>query len=281
MAKSAAVLNEAFVEALGMRHQLLTLTKAMSNKPHETLLEPMFHIYTKEIEETVYLERQYLYDHQISIKPSYAAGEKILAWTYRSVRHRNNDPSTDPVMVLFASDLFLMNDHREFLRFRTFLKSKRILDAQSRDFLGKNHEKFGQLAESPDGLNAILDCLSNLSDWPDPENGFKKRNGSEHTLEGVAKDYSQAIVAVRKAKMLPDALLKRKPLERMNIFRIMSFAEDPEDGPKGLMLFLRDVGAATQDQDVMRATSKIASGGELSKGLESVRRYLVSTKLPA
>lgn len=264
-----------------MRHQLLTLTKAMSNKPHETLLEPMFHIYTKEIEDTIYLERQYLYDHQISIKPSYAAGEKILAWTYRSIRYRNNDTNQEPVMVLFASDLFLMNDPREFLRFRTFLKSKRILDAQSRDFLGKNHEKFPQLCESPDGLSAILDCLSNLSDWPDPENGFKKRNGTEHTLEGVAKDFSEAIVAVRRAKMLPDALLKRKPIERLNIFRVMSFAEDPEEGPKGLMIFLRDLGAATKDQAVMRATSRIGSGGELSKGLESVRRYLVSGKIPA
>ena len=60
----------------------------------------------------------------------------------------------------------------------------------------------------------------------------------------------------------------------------MSFAEDPEEGPKGLMLFLRDIGSATNDKDVIRATAKIVSGGELSKGLDAVRRYLVSNKVP-
>ncbi len=281
MAKGALVLSEAFIEAVGLRHQLVTLKKAMLNKPHETLLEPMFHIHTEECEETIYLDKQYLYDHQISLKPSYAGGEKVLLWTYRSVRYRNNDTSQEPVMVLFASDLFLMRDPREFLRFRSFLKSKRILDAQARDYLGKNHESFPQLCQSEEGIAVILNCLANITDWPDPENGFKKRVGGEYTQEGVAKDYSAAIVAVRNCKLLPSELLKRKPEERLNIFRLLSFAEDPEQGPQGLMVFLRDIGAATENKEVIRSTASIASGVELSKGLDAVRRYLISNKTPS
>ncbi|NRA40168.1 MAG: hypothetical protein HRU15_18630 [Planctomycetes bacterium] len=281
MARSAAVLNEAFIDALSLRGQLLTLTKAMSNKPHEILLEPMFHIHTKEFEdEIVYLERQYLYDHQISLKSTYGSGEKILAWTYRSGRCRNNDDNNPEIQVLFASDLFLLKDPREFIRFRTFLKSKRILDAQSRDFLGKRHQNFSQMAESQEGMKAIMQCLGNIEDWPDPEYGFKKRSGVEHTLEGVSKDFSEAMVSVRKSALMAEQLLLLAPHQRMTVFRILSFAEDPESGPTGLMVFLRDIGAATKDESVMRATSKIASGGELSKGLESVRRYLMSSKTP-
>jgi hypothetical protein len=273
--QKGAVLNQQFIDALGLGERLLTLTRQMVNQPHPTLQEPMFHISTEELDETMYLERQYLYDEQINIKPSYGQGEKILAWTYHALRHRNADASNEPVKVLLASDLFLLGDPHEFIRFRTFLKTQRILDAQARDFLAKNHTRFGQLVQTPDGLYKVIDCLAQLADWPDPENGFKRRAGDEHTLEGIAKDYGQAMVATRNANGLLQALLRRTGQERLDIFRMLSFAEDKEQGAQGLMLFLRDIGAATGEKEIMRATAQINTGVDLSKGLEAIRRYLM------
>ena len=118
--QKGAVLNQQFIDALGLSERLLTLKKAMLNQPHPALLEPMFHIHTEEVDEVIYLERQYLYDEQLNIKPSYAAGEKILVWTYHAVRHRNNDTANEPTKVLLASDLFCSVIRESFCAFVHF-----------------------------------------------------------------------------------------------------------------------------------------------------------------
>lgn len=269
-----AIITEGFVEALGLKGSLYTLRKGMENRPHPTLLEPMFHIHVEELEEPVYLERQYLYDHQFTIKPTYGAGEKILLWVHRTWRRRNEIEEEELQPLLVATDLFMLKDPREFLRFRLFLRSKRILDVQARDFLSKNAERFCEIAKQPKGLHLICGCLGNISEWPDPENGFRRRAGDEHTLEGLAKTYSAAIVAVRSIPALPKVLLTCDPEQRLNIFRLMCFAEDPEEGANSLMVFLRDLGQETGVERIIRETSHINTGHDLSRSLESLRTFL-------
>jgi hypothetical protein len=279
MAKGA-VLNVAFIEALGLNDHLLVLTKPILNKPHPTLLEPMFHIHTEQFGEPIYLERDYLYESQLPIKPSYAAGEKVLIWTHRVLRRRNNDPENEAQLVLLASDLFLLDEPHEFLRFKHFLKSQRILDAQARDWLAKHHEAFPTLSASTEGMRAILGCLGHIQEWPDPDNGFRKRSGVEHSFEGVAKQYSPALVIARNSSLLVDGLLRMPPDERLRVFRLMSYAEDAERGPTGLLTFLRDLGMASGNALLKRQTAAIGSGLDLSKALEAVRQYLVSAEEP-
>jgi hypothetical protein len=272
MAKGAVITSQ-FVEALGLGSALYTLTRPMENKHHEVLLEPMFHIEVEGLPETVYLERQYLFDNQFAIKPSYGVGEQILLWTRRAVRYRNNDPKLAEARPLLASDLFMLKDPREFLRFRMFLKSKRILDSQARDFLARNHERFGDLAANQAGLEQVFDCLGAISEWPDPENGFRKRRDDDSTLEGLAKTFSQALLAVRGTKGLVPALLARDPETRLNVFQLLCFTEDP-NGAESLMIFLRDLGTASRVDSIILKTSKISSGPDLSRALESLRSFL-------
>ncbi len=270
-----AVLSTSFIEALGLGVHVATLTGPILNKAHPDLLEPMFFIEAEEYDDTVYLERNYLYDAQLSIKSSYGAGERVLMWMGRGTRYRNGDNSTEPFNLLLASDLFLFNDPHEFIRFRTFLKSQRIIDAQARDFLAKNHKNFGELATDEKTIGSVLACLGNIREWPDPENGFQLRKGDEHTLEGLAKGYSVAFVAVRNSPILPRRLLAMAPEERLSIFRLFCFAEDAEKGPEGLRFFLATLGRQTGNHAVMSATSEIHNGQDFMRALEIMRRYLL------
>jgi hypothetical protein len=275
MAKGA-VLNMAFLDALGLSEHLLTLSRSILNKPHPVLLEPMFHIHTEEVDETIYLERQYLYDSQISIKPSYASGERILIWTYRARRYRSNDSENEAQDILLASDLFLLGDPHEFQRFRQFLKSKRIVDAQARDYLAHNYEKFPKMAEKSDGIDTIINCLANIQEWPDPENGFRTRTGDEHTLEGLAKRYSDALVAARSSSLFAEHLMHAQPDARLQVFRLLCYAEDRKAGPDGIITYLRDVAAATKMEPIIRRANRITNGRELSLAMEAIRRHLVN-----
>lgn len=272
MAKGA-VISKKFVEALGLSGSMYTLKKPLENRAHEILMEPMIHIEVEELPETVLVDRQYLYEHQFSIKPSYGAGEKILLWVRRETRHRNNDTNEKEAHLLLASDCFLMEDPREFLRFRMFLKSKKILDTQARDFLAKNAEKFPEMAETDDGLNRILNCLGNISEWPDPENSFRKKTGNDNSLEGLAKQYSEPLAKVRKHKSFIAGLFRCDPEQRVNAYRLICFVVDEEDA-NSLMVFIRDMGQKSGIESVIRATGGIKSGPELARGLEAVRRFL-------
>ncbi|MFW5828989.1 MAG: hypothetical protein ACOCXA_01900 [Planctomycetota bacterium] len=247
----------------------------MLNKAHPTLLEPMFHIDTEQVDETIYLERDYLYESQLPIRPSYGAGEKILCWTHRAIRYRNDDHDNDPQTVLLASDLFLLDEPHEFNRFRMFLKNKRILDAQARSWLADNAEDIPDLASDPTGMERICACLGNIQEWPDPENGFRKHTGPEHSLEGLSKQYSAALVAVRTSSLLPHRLMQLEPEQRLGVFRLLSYAEDPDRGPAGLFTFLRDLGARIGDRALQRQTAGIANGMDLQRALAAVRNHLV------
>ena len=173
-----------------------------------------------------------------------------------------------------ASDCFLYDQPMEFQRFRLFLRSKRILDTQARDFLARFGDKFAQLVAASEGMDRILDCLGNIAEWPDPENGFRRHGASDATLEGLAKTYSKQLIAVRDDRKTPQAILARSPEQRVNIFRLLCFAENDSKGSKGLMVFLRDLGTATGANPVIRRTASITSAADLGWALETLRNYL-------
>lgn len=272
-----AVLDEAFLAAAGLSEQLLTLSQGIENRHHDVLQEPMFHIRTQEIEETVYLDRKYVFDNQVSIRAHYGKGDKVLVWLQRSLRQPSHDPQAAMVEVLMAREFFMLGDWREFQRFRQFVKSQRILDAQARQWITDNHVRFKDLCRTEDGINRILDCLGAVAEWPDLDG--QDQGESRNTLELIAKTYSRSLAPVRNAPLLGPALLTRQPDTRFNIFRLFSFVEDPEKGPMGLIAFLRDLGKATGDQRVAAATSGLRNSRDISRAFSVLRTVLLSRKL--
>jgi hypothetical protein len=272
-----AILDEAFIAAAGLAEQLLTLAGPMENKHHPILQEAMFHIRTEEIEETVHLDRKYVFDNQVSIKASYGAGDKILCWLQRSLRKPSHDPKAGMVEVLMARELFLLGDWREFQRFKQFVKSMRILDAQARQWITDHHAQFGEMAQTADGLERILGCLEAVAEWPDLEG--QDSTTSRTSLELIAKTYSRSLAPVRAAKGLPGALLKRAPDARFNIFRLFSFVEDPQGGPMSLVRFLAAMGEASAEPKVVEATHGLKNSRDISRAFAALRTFLLSRRL--
>ena len=273
MAKGSVITN-AFVDALGLGASSYTLTAPLKNILHPALQEPMFTVHIDGMNEVVYIDRQYCFDNQFAPPPSYGAGDKLLLWIRRVVRHRNNDAQNPATSLLMASDCFLYDQPREFQRFRLFLRSKRILDTQARDFLARFGDKFSQFIKREDGLRKVLTCLGNIAEWPDPENGFRKNSASDASLEGLAKQYSKELLPVRDFEKIPHAILACSPEQRVNIFRLLCFLEDGSQGGEGLMVFLRDMGTATGADLVIRKTAAIKSPADLGRALEILRNYL-------
>lgn len=272
-----AVLDEAFLAAAGLSEQLLTLTQSIENKHHDVLQEPMFHIRTSEIEETVYLERKYVFENQVSIRAHYGKGEKVLVWLQRSLRQPSHDPQAGMVEVLMAREFFMLGDWREFQRFRQFVKSQRILDAQARQWITDNHVRFKELCLTEEGMGRILDSLGAVAEWPDMDG--QDQGQSRTTLELIAKTYSRSLAPVRAAPLLPGALLARQPDTRFNVFRLFSFVEDPEKGPMGLIAFIRELGKATRDERVIGLTGQLKTSRDISRAFSVLRTVLLSRKL--
>lgn len=272
-----AVLDEAFVGAAGLSEQLLTLTGQIENKHHPVLQEPMFHLHTQEIEETIYLERKYVFDNQVSIRAHYGKGDKVLIWLQRSLRQPPHDPKAGLVEVLMAREFFLLGDWREFQRFRQFVKSQRILDAGARQWITDNHVRFAELARTEEGLGRMLDCLGAVAEWPDLDG--QDQAESRSSLELIAKTYSRSLAPVRIAPLLAPELLKRAPDVRFNIFRLFSYVEDPE-GPRTLLRFLADLGKATGDPVVGQATTGLKTSRDISRAFAALRACLLSRHLP-
>ena len=271
-----AVLDEAFIHALGLSEQLMTLTGNMENKHHPVLQESMFHIKVQEIPETIYLDRKYVFDNQVSIKSSYGKDEKVLVWLQRVLRNNTITNSKDPVDLLMVRDLFLLGDWREFQRFKQFVKSMRILDAQARNFLAEHHQEFPGMANDGDSIERILDSLEKIAEWPDLEGNTSKAS----SLELVAKTYSKDLAPIRASALLSQRLLKRAPDVRFNLFRLMSFVEDPNGGTESLIRFLIAIGAATKDQETIDGTAEIKSGRDLQRAFGAIRKFLFSPKMP-
>lgn len=273
MAKGS-VITQQLVEALGLASASFALKAPLRNQLHPQLQDPMFSIQVEEYPEIIYLDRQYCFDHQFSVPNGYGAGDRILLWMRRVHRHRNNDPSQPAATILMASDCFLYNQPMEFQRFRLFLRSKRILDSQARDFLARNAQHFSTLVQSREGMAKILSCLGHIAEWPDPENGFRRHSSSDATLEGLAKNYAEALLHVRGAQELPQQLLRLDPELRVNVFRLLCHVPDEQDGSQSLIVFLRDMGTASNAQAVIRRTHAIKTGADLSRALETVRQFL-------
>lgn len=272
-----AVLDEAFIAAAGLSEQLLTLACSIENKHHDVLQEPMFHVRSQEIEETVYLERKYVFDNQVSIRAHYGKGEKVLVWLQRSLRQPPHDPHAPMVEVLMAREFFMLGDWREFQRFRQFVKSQRILDAQARQWITDNHNKFKELAQTEDGMGRILDSLGAIAEWPDLDG--QDQGQSRTTLELIAKTYSRSLAPVRASPRLPAALIARAPDTRFNVFRLFSFVEDPEGGPMSLIRFLKALGQAVGDPRVAELTGTLRSSRDISRAFSALRSALLSRKL--
>lgn len=272
-----AVIDEAFLAAAGLTEQLLTLAGPIVNKHHGVLQEPMFHLQTTEIAETVYLERSYVFANQVSIRAHYGKDDKVLVWLQRSLRQPQHDLKAPLVELLMAREFFLLGDWREFQRFRTFVKSQRILDAQARQWVTDNHVRFKELCQTPEGIERILDGLGSVAEWPDMDGQEATDNRS--TLELVAKTYSRSLAPVRIAPLLAPALMKRPPDMRFSIFRLFSYVEDP-DGTGSLLRFLGDLGRASQDPMVAKVTSGLKSSRDISLAFASLRAALLARRVP-
>ena len=271
-----AVLDEALIGTLGFADQMLTLTGPIENQHHPQLQEPMFLLRTKEIEETIYLERKYVFDNQLSIKSTYGNGDRVLVWLQRVLRGSQIDAKAPSVSVLQARELFLMGDWREFQRFKQFMKSMRILDAQARQWLSDHHADLPKLAQAEEGVARILSMLGNISEWPDLDtHGIGPRSSS---LEQIAKTYAKDLAPVRRAPGLPPRLLALAPDVRFNVFRILAFVEDPDEGTNGLAKFLMRVAGATGDADLMGATRELRNSRDLSRAFGLLRSFLMSSR---
>lgn len=265
-----AVLDEAFISVIGLAEQLMTLTGNMENKHHEVLQEPMFHIKTAEIEETIFLDRKYVFDNQVSVKSTYGKDSKILLWVQRVLRQNPLTPGSPPLDLLMARDIFLLGDWREFQRFKQFVKSMRILDAQARNFLAEHHAEFSTMATDAEAMAKLLGYLGHIADWPDLEGGDKSG-----TLEIVAKTYSKDLVSVRSSPYLAKLLMRYDPDLRFNLFRLFSFVEDAK-GANTLVQFLQAMAAATRQDEVVQACHEMRSSRDLQRGFAALRHALLS-----
>ena len=272
-----AILDEAMVHAIGLAEQLLTLKGPIENRHHPVLQEPLFVFNTDEIPEPVYLERKYVFDNQVSIKGSYSQGDKVLVWLAHSLKPNPHDPKAPPVVVLLARDLFLLGDWREFQRFKQFIKSCRILDAQARQWLSDHHGDLEQLSAIADGLSKVIAILGRISEWPELEGGQTTRSGS---LEGVAKTFSKDLIHVRDAPLFPTLLLRREPAVRFSVFRLMSFVEDPARGAAGLVAFITALGKATRDPEVIQSIESLKTSRDLARAFAALRKFLLSSTMP-
>jgi hypothetical protein len=272
-----AILDESLVHALGLSEQLLTLTGPIENRHHPVLQEPMFVIHAEEIAEPVHLERKYVFDNQVSIKGSYGKGDKVLAWLARSLKPNPHDTHAAQVEVLVARDFFLLGDWREFQRFKQFIKSMRIIDAQARQWLTDHHGELEVLSGTAEGLARIIGVLGRIAEWPELEGGATTRATS---LEGVAKTFSKGLLHVREAPLFPTLLLRLEPDMRFSVFRIMGFVEDPAHGAAGLIAFLLAMAKATREPEVVESAAVLKSSRDLSRVFASLRKYLLSSKIP-
>lgn len=272
-----AVLDEAFIHAIGLSEQLMTLTGHMENKHHPVLQESMFHISVSEIPETIYLDRKYVFDNQVSIKATYGKDDKILVWLQRVLRPNTLAPQKEAISLLMVRDIFLLGDWREFQRFKQFCKSMRILDAQARNYLAEHHQEFPSLVNDRDAIERILDSLEKIAEWPDLDGNASKAS----SLELVAKTYSKDLAPIRASALLPGLMLKRAPDVRFNLFRLLSFVEDPAGGSQALVKFIAAIAQASKDPETIENTGEIKSGRDLQRAFAAIRKYLFSAKMPA
>lgn len=272
-----AILDEALVHQIGLAEQLLTLSAPIENRNHPILQEPMFVLRTDEIGDPIHLERKYVFDNQVSIKSSYGKGDKVLAWLSRSLRANPHDAKLPPVELVVARDFFLLGDWREFQRFKQFIKSMRIVDAQARQWLTDHHAELEPLSGTAEGLAKIIGVLGRIAEWPELEGSATSKSTS---LEGVAKTFSTDLLHVRDAPLFPTLLLRKEPDVRFSVFRIMSFVEDPAKGAMGLIGFLTALARATRDPEVLQTTEVMKSSRDLARVLAALRKFLLSAKVP-
>ncbi|HEX3133531.1 MAG TPA: hypothetical protein VHX44_08095, partial [Planctomycetota bacterium] len=151
-----------------------------------------------------------------------------------------------------------------------------ILDAQARNYLAEHHQEFAGLANDHDGIGRILDSLEKIAEWPDLDGN----NSKASSLELVAKTYSKDLAPIRASALLAGLLLKRAPDVRFNLFRLLSFVEDPAGGTEALVKFLLAIGTATHDPETVESTGQIKSGRDLQRAFAAIRKYLFSPKMP-
>ena len=272
-----AILDESMAQQVGLAEQLLTLTGPIENQYHPVLQEPLFVIRAEEVAEPIYLERKYVFDNQVSIKATYGKGDKVLAWLSRALKANPHDVKAPPVSLLLTRDLFLLGDWREFQRFKQFIKSMRILDAQARQWLTDHHAELEVLSGTAEGLARIIGVLGRIAEWPELEGGQTTKSTS---LEGVAKTFSAGLVHVRDAPLFPLLLLRKEPDVRFSVFRMLSFVEDPGRGAAGLIAFLQSMVRATRDAEVASAAEVVKSSRDLARIFAALRLYLLSPKSP-
>lgn len=267
------VLDEAFLKSVGLDGQLMTLCKPLENKHHSILQEPIFHLSVEEVEEEILIDRQYIYDHQVVIKPSYGKGTKVLVWLQRTLRKNVLLPNIPSLNVLMARDIFMLNDWREFQRFKHFIKSMRILDAQARNYLAENHADLPAMANNDQSLNTLLDYMGHIADWPDLDG-----DSQGGTIESVAKTYNKSLRAIRSSPILAHCICARDPDIRLNLFRIFSFVTEEHGQIEDLIRFMQKIAEATHDETAIHDCAQIKNPHDLEFGFSLLRKTLMSLK---
>jgi hypothetical protein len=267
------VLDEPFLNEVGLSEQLLTLKGPVQNKHHPDTQEPMFVINVKEIEEPLYLERNYVFTNQVTIKTSLGLDDKVLIWQARSLRPRAGSTSGPLVPVLMAREFFLLGEWREFGRFKTFVKSQRILDAQARQWLADHHQDLPKLAGAAPLVEKVVDVLGHIAEWPDLE-AHIIQGPKLNALELVAKTYSAGLAAFRASPHLCEAMIKRSPDIRFNIFRLLGYVEDPMHGSKALVTFLNTLAGELRDSESIALCGRISGARDLAKAFVLLRHAL-------
>jgi hypothetical protein len=267
-----AVIDESFIQALGLTDHLLTLTRSIENKHHDLLQESLFQISVAEVNETIYMDRQYVFDNQLSIRANYGKDEKILAWLQRVPRVNPLSPKKENVELLMVCDLFLLKDWREFQRFKQFIKSSRILDAQARNYLVEHHKEFPGHVNDPDAIKRILLSLERAIEFSEAPSSSEQAG----SLEQVAKTYGPYLAPIRMSPHLPRLLLEREPEVRFNLFRLFCFIEDREKGPETLLQFIVAIAKESRDNDILASVANLGSSRDLQRAFTAIRKFMLA-----
>lgn len=269
------VLSIETAEEMGLADQILTLKRPIENRYHEALRGPYFHIVSEEFEEPMILDRHYVQERRVNLRPTYGPNERILAWWQRLPRVPEGGSPDQTVTVLMASDIFMLGDPFDFQRFKDFVRSRRLLDAQARGWLSAHRAELGTLAATSAGLHEILACLGTICDLPSPDQGLRRTDREANPVMALAKSMSADLLPVRNQPDLAQALRDLPPERRMNTFKLLCFVEDPT-GTGSLLQFLGRVASMLGDVDCATAVVHLGNNArDLPRLLYAIRRRLL------
>ncbi len=270
------VLDVPLITALGLGDQLLSLTGPPTVREHPELGEPLVALPVAGPLGTLWLERAQVRTDQLAFRPRHAAGTAVLAW-WQLAQRRRGDAN---VRVPLASAVFLMDDAASAVRFITFVRSQRILDAEARAWLAAHHAELPTLAQDAAGTAQAVRCLTHLGEWPDLDSGNAGMSGlrratfggggSGVALEQLARTFPDGLAALRASAHVLPPLLALPPDRRFTLFRVLAHA--PTGGVAAVTDFITRLSAATG--------IGTAATAPLDQAISALRAWLQGPNLP-